>query len=323
MSGGRRGKDAVARALIELMTAWNGGSRHGTVTNLSRLMASQSAESEKVIANKLYRGLEGQPNWELVTQVVKYCMPDDATPGWQAATLHRLADLWYAQRGTAPPGYIGRIVGPDGQVVRTPLTSAHEVRDLATRAALLESQLHQARAKQVNLLDDLASMQSSATYFDDVAHQLHAQLNLMRTDTEELRSFTREQIHPMREQVNFLNNRVQQLQVDVQQAERRAAELTVENGELHDQRRRAQQELEDLRADRMRLSTALRGAQAELLGASREVQQLRDRLEQLERLSEIASGYRSRNTYNITEADQTWRYDDPDDLAPPVIGGPP
>jgi hypothetical protein len=319
----RPGKDPVALALIELMTDWNGGSRHGIVINLSRLIAARSDESERATANKLYRGLEGQPSWELVTQVVKHCAPDEAPAHWQEGVLQELASLWYRSRGTEPAGYIGSITDGNGRTVRQPLTSVQQTRDLATRAALLESQLQQARAKQAELLEDVTGMRSNATYFDEMAHQLHAQLNLMRTDTEELRSFARDQIQPLREQVNFLNNRVQQLQVDVGHAERRAVELTVENGQLQDQRRRAERELDTARADGVRLSIELHGAQSELEGASREVRQLRERLEQLEQQSDGAPPYRMRNTYNATEIDQTWRFLDADDVPPPVIGGEP
>jgi predicted nucleic acid-binding Zn-ribbon protein len=310
--------DAVARELKAVMTAWNGGVEHGRVSRLSQRIAVSTGEEEQAVARRIYRGVEGQPSWELVVLIVRHCAREDAGPRWLELTLERLAGIWYACRGAAPPGYIGHITGPDGHTVRPPITSLNEAADLPTKAAVLEQDLRTALVKQESLVDELTRVRNSATYFDDVAQQIHGMLNVMRTDTEELRSVTRQQIRPLREQVEFLNNRVHVLQQDVQQAEQRAAQLNVENGRLEDARRRTQNELEVARADHSRLSTALDEARRELGAATRELDDVR---RDLERVTEASNASAPPAAHRWFESAETWRDPLAADAAPPVIDG--
>ena len=312
-------KDGVARALLELMTTWNNGQQHGSRSALAKAIAQKKGQSVDSIRTKIYRELENRPGWETVRLVVEHCAPPNGPGRWAEDQLGRLATIWYEARGAVPRGYIGSVIDARGETVRPAILEVVQASDVHTRAAVLEAKLTQAHSNEKALLAEVETLRKNASYFDDVAQQLHNQVKLMRTDTEELRHFAAEQLQPLHEQVEVLQSRVQNLQQDVMHAEGRAHDLEVENDRLHARRRQAEQELDAARADATRVDAELRAARTELNDATREIKQLRERLDQVEQLSG-GQIYRPRRPYDLLEEEPTWGLSgDTDGLPPPVI----
>src|SRR5262249_3589709 len=114
--------------------------------------------------------------------------------------------------------------------------------DPRTRTAALEAEVAHSRARENSLLDQLATWRTTSTYIDEFTEHVRAQVNLMRTDTEEFRAFTREQLNPLRDQVIFLNARVEILQTELSQAEVTIVEIRAERDRHHDGRVHAERE---------------------------------------------------------------------------------
>jgi len=294
--------DPVARVLRDLLGDWHGG-RHGSIVAFERALADRKDKPLNPIKNRINRELVGRPTWELVSWVVDICCTaatDKDT--WRNEQLGSIAALWYKARGTAPEGYLGDIV-VDGRVARPAVTDWREAADARTRTAALEAELENSRTRESSLLEQLDAMRSTTTYIDEFAQHVRAQVNLMRTDTEEFRAFTRRQLHPLWDQVTFLNARVESLQTQLGQAEITIIQIRAERDGHYDGRVNAERERDQARAEAVQLSAKLDATQTRLAEANRRLQQLGEQAGDGPRGRSEESGTRTGNRLLVEDRD--------------------
>jgi hypothetical protein len=128
--------DDLRSAVRRLISDWH-GRWHGATRELANRIEQATGQDHY---KRLLREVGAlRPSWEFITWVAEHCRPEAAPPDWAERQLEYLAGLWQKTRGSAPPGYAGRIL-IDGEVARSELSSPADATDELTRARLLEKE---------------------------------------------------------------------------------------------------------------------------------------------------------------------------------------
>jgi uncharacterized coiled-coil DUF342 family protein len=321
-------------AVQGLMNAW-----HGQPSGATKALADViQQETDEDVFGRLGSELAGRLTWDVVCWVVDYCCPPGAPADWKAVQLEVLAGLWQAERGTAPPGYLGRPVidaqvvdagngfaaaadtaDPEARTIRLQ-RERDEAEELARRYRREADELHEAMTKLRAAASD--SEASAAERTAAFARDVGTLAEHLRRVTDQLDQ-GEERIAGLVRQIDELRELGEQLRRERDNARDRVDELYQRVEDIRraaeDAEARLRGEMRELEADSQRLRNTIRDMES--AGSGVTARQEFDELLKLmgtidEKLDGSGRRWSGRSTLRDSLDDDPWA---PDSGAPPGL----